>query len=76
MTDTHIHDHSLFCLGSDSDTSITSGVIKLIVWAHTSPFSEMMQSCKSFQLGYLFQNKVFTPNTRWQSSDRIQKSNN
>ena len=34
------------CLSTD--TSIKSGGVKLVVWAQTSPLSEMMRSCKCF----------------------------
>jgi len=39
---THIHDHSLFWLGTD--TSIKSGGIKFVLWIRNSPFSVMMRS--------------------------------
>ena len=31
-------------------TSIKSGRIKLALWAHSSPFSEMIRSCKCFYM--------------------------
>ena len=34
------------CLSTD--TSIKSGGVKLVLWAQTSPLSEMMRSCKCF----------------------------
>lgn len=37
-----IHDRSLSCLGTD--TSITGGGVKLVIWAQTCHLSEIMQS--------------------------------
>ena len=42
-----LHDWSLFWLSTG--TSIRSGRVKLVLWAQTSPLSEMMRSCKYFQ---------------------------
>jgi hypothetical protein len=39
---THIHYHSLSKLGTV--TSIKSGLIKLVLWAKTSPLCEMIRS--------------------------------
>jgi hypothetical protein len=43
---TQIHDRSLFwpC----TSTSIESGGVKLVLWAQSTPLSEMMWSCKCF----------------------------
>ena len=43
---TQIHDRSLFWLGTG--TSIESGGVKLVLWAQSTPLSEMMWSCKCF----------------------------
>jgi hypothetical protein len=47
---THIHDRSLSWLGID--TSIQSGVFKLVLWAQTPPLSEMMLT-NSYTIGVL-----------------------
>jgi hypothetical protein len=44
--DTEIDVHPLSWL--DTDTSRKSGGVKLLLWAHTSPLRELMQSCKCF----------------------------
>jgi len=43
---THIHDRSLPWL--DTDTSIKSSRVKLVLWPLTSTVNEMVQSCKCF----------------------------
>ena len=40
---THIHDHSLYWL--DTSTSIKCGGVKLDIYDHNFPLSEMMSSC-------------------------------
>lgn len=43
---THIHDHSLSLLSTD--TSINSGGVILVLGYQTSPLSEIVQSCKCY----------------------------
>jgi hypothetical protein len=47
--DTRIHDRSLTSwLGTYTVISITNSGFKLVLWAQSSPLSEMMGSCKCF----------------------------
>ena len=43
---TKIYDRSLYWLGTD--TSLTSGGVKLVLWVQISTLSEIMRSCKDF----------------------------
>jgi hypothetical protein len=45
-TDKKIYDRSLYWLGTD--TSLTSGGVKLVLWVQISTLSEIMRSCKDF----------------------------
>ena len=47
-SNTFIHDHSL--LWFDTDTSIKSGCVKLVLWTKISPVSEMCCHASSFQM--------------------------
>jgi len=45
---TQIHERLFSWIGTYTGTSINSEQIKLVLWAQTSPLSEMVPSCKCF----------------------------
>jgi len=45
---TQIHERLFSWIGTYTGTSIKSEQIKLVLWAQTSPLSEMVPSCKCF----------------------------
>jgi hypothetical protein len=56
---THIHDHSLSLLS----TSINSVRVKLLLYAQPAHLSEIMRSCKYFQLGSKIPTLTYTGRT-------------